>query len=90
MGADEDRGKQRGNWMRTENALQNALLNGGELMCGGGWTDRWIGRNRIERVGVFDVEGSEDVKEVPFRAIIILGKTPTRKPRARRRNRAKS
>jgi len=70
--------------------IQNVLLNGGELLPGGGWTDRWIGRNKIERVGAFDVEGSDDMKEVPFRAIIILGKTPARKSKARRRNRARS
>lgn len=76
--------------MRVQNALQNALLNGGQLLPGGGWSDHWVGRNKIERVGTFDVEGSDDMKEVPFRAIIVLGDTPARKPRARRRNRARS
>ena len=53
--------------------IQDVLLNGGELLPGGGWSDRWVEKNKIERVGTFDVEGSDECTGVEFRAIITLG-----------------
>lgn len=79
-GADEDRGRQEGKLMATKTStIQDALLNGGELLPGGSWSDRWIGKNKIERTGTFDVEGAEDCTGVEFRAVITLGKTQTSK-----------